>query len=81
MVAKTIVAGKDELNEVPAEVMEQAIVDLAQAGRKLLSSRLNRRALLVLLKDATNVSFRDIGAVLDNLATLDEVFLKPKAKK
>lgn len=79
--AGKIAAGKDELNEVPVEVPEQAIIDLANAGKLLLKSRLNERALLVLLKDSSGVSMSDIKLVLDNLATLDEAFLKPKVKK
>lgn len=58
--------------EVPTEIMAQAIVDVANAAKKLANSRLTKRAILVLLRDETNLPMRQIEIVLDAAANLDK---------
>lgn len=74
--ARGIEAGKDEANKVPLVVMEKAIVEIAEGARKLLGSKLSKRAVLVLLKDASGQPMNVIEEVLDNAAKLDKLYLK-----
>lgn len=70
---------KDKENVIELKVMEQAIVDVAEAARKLLNSRLSKRAILVLIKDSMTgqgVPMKDIELVLDCAAKLDKRYLK-----
>ena len=63
-------------DDTPPEVLAAAIVDTAKAARNLLGSRLNRRAVIVLLHNSCKVSQRDIERVLAAAAELDKTFLK-----
>jgi hypothetical protein len=67
-------------NEVPAEVLAEAIVQVADAAKRLLSSRLTKRAILVLLHDSSGVGMRDIEYVLDHAAQLAFVYIKQPKK-
>lgn len=70
---------KDGEKVIELQIMEQAIVDVATAARKLLSSKLTKRAILVLIKDSikgTPMPLKDIEIVLDCAATLDKRYLK-----
>jgi hypothetical protein len=62
--------------EVGAELLAQSIIDVSEAAKKLLGSRLSRRALVVLLHDASGVAKRDIELVLDHAADLRRRFVK-----
>lgn len=76
-----VVINKDENKVVEIEIMEQAIVDVANAARKLLNSNLSRRAILVLIRDSMSGSpmgLKDIEVVLDCAANLDKRYLKNK---
>lgn len=66
------------VENVPREVLADAIVSLSRASRALLTSGLTRRALEVLLKDATAVPMSTIGRVLNGLAHLEELYVVPK---
>lgn len=73
----TIVKDKDKVHEV--KIMEDAIIEVATAARKLLNTRLNKRAILVLIKDSMSGSglpMKDIEMVLDCAAQLDKRYLK-----
>lgn len=48
----------------------QAIQRVGELGKRLSASGLSRRAVLVLLHDATKVPIRDIKLVLDELEAL-----------
>jgi hypothetical protein len=74
--AKTVKIVKDPDDPQPLEVMEKAIIDIAEGARKILSSRLNQRAILVLLRDATNEPLVTIERVLNAAASLDKNYLK-----
>lgn len=70
---------KDKDNPEPTEVIAKAIIEVAEAARKLNGSKLKRRAVVLLLKDMTgnSVSNRDIEMVLDCAAELDKRYIKP----
>ena len=73
----TIVKDGDNVKEI--KIMEDAIVEVATAARKLLNSKLSKRAVFVLIKDSmvgTGVPLRDIELVLDCAAKLDKRYLK-----
>ena len=61
---------------VEKEVLATSIVRIAEGFQKLLKTGLNRRALLVLIQDATLVSKRDIGLVLDAIQDLKSNYTK-----
>jgi hypothetical protein len=55
-----------EMGETDPNLLASAIVDVAAGAKKLLASRLNKRAILLLVQDkcAAKVSLRDIEQVL-----------------
>jgi hypothetical protein len=69
-----------ELTAADAGKLADAVKKLAAAVEQLSDSGLSRRALVVLLADATKVSPRDINDVLNGLDSLGELYLE-KAKK
>ena len=73
----TVVKSGDKVIET--KIMEDAIVEVATAARKLLNSKLTKRAVLVLIKDSmsgTGVPMKDIELVLDCASRLDKRYLK-----
>lgn len=73
----TVVPGDDP----PApEVMAQAIVDIAEAMKRLSATRLKRETIVVLIQHSSKVPQRDIRAVLYAMDQLEYDYLKPKAK-
>jgi len=58
-------------------VIAASITDLATAVRELSASKLKRRAVLVLLRDMTNIGMSDIETVLNAAARIDQEYLKP----
>lgn len=70
-----------EGKEVPTEVLSSAIVSIADGIKKLRSGRLNDRALFLLIQHASpgsNLSQRDIKAVLSGIESLERIYLKKK---
>lgn len=70
---------KDSENVIELKIMEEAIIEVANAARKLLASRLTKRAILVLIKDSmtgSGMPMKDIELVLDCAAKLDKRYLK-----
>jgi hypothetical protein len=61
----TIQEGEESL-----ELIAENIERLADAAEKLLDSRLERRTILLLLRDQTGLGFVDINAVLNSLPKL-----------
>lgn len=76
----SVVTKASEIGEPgPAtEVIAESIVQIGEAMRKLEGSRLNRRALIVLLQDVTKLSRGHIENVLDSLGALERIYLKGK---
>jgi hypothetical protein len=75
-----VVAQKENEPEVPAEVLAQAIAEVAEGFRKAMQSRLKYDTIVTLIHAKSKVGRRDIELVLNNLARLEELWLKPKVK-
>jgi len=61
-------------DEMGPELLASEIKKISDAAKELLSSKLSRRCILVLLNDATGISKRDIGEVLDAAADLEKTY-------
>lgn len=64
--------------EVPAEVLATAIVDIGNAMNKIVHSRLKRETIITLIHARSKVARRDIELVLNNLEELERNWLKPQ---
>lgn len=71
---------RNEENPEPMEIIAKSIIDIAAAFKKLENSRLQSRAILLLLKDATGISMGEIDKVLKAAANLEKTYIK-SAKK
>lgn len=69
----------DEIPQ-PIEIMESAIIELASGMKKLNKSRLKRSAIVTLLVRSSGINRTQIEIILNNLESLEELFLKPKKK-
>ncbi len=78
---KKVTVMKDAENEIPAQVFEQAIVDIGKAMKAISATRLSRAAIVALIKDRTGIYKGTIELVLNNLDDLESNWLKPKAKR
>lgn len=78
--------------EVSAEIIADAIVAISTGIKKLRSGRLNDRALLLLIAEASPtirsprkapkpISMKQVQMVLDGIASLETTFLKKKPAK
>lgn len=67
---------KDKENPIPVEIMEKAVVDIANAMKKMTKSRLNRRAIVTLVARECCRSLADTERVIDALERLEKVYLK-----
>ncbi len=56
--------------EVPREILADAIVKIGEGFERLSKSGLNRRAIVVLVRDASGVTKGDVHKVLDALENL-----------
>lgn len=71
---------------VPAEILADSIVAIAQGVRKLREGRLNDRALLLLIQHAAPsnngvvLTQREVTAVLAGIENLEREYLKPTRK-
>lgn len=64
--------------EIPTEILASAIIEISQATKVLKQSRLNDRAIIVLLKDATGLPGSKIKQVLDGIVELEKIYIKAK---
>lgn len=71
---------QQEGKEVPAEVLATSIEQIAKGMKTISGTRLNRRALVTLIHENSRVARRDIELILNNLESLETIWLKPKAK-
>lgn len=88
---KTISVLTDEENPVSVEIIAEAIVSISESMKKLNSSKLNRRALVLLIADncdpvkrgyqRTPVSQKMVEKVLTSLETLKKAYIKDLPKK
>lgn len=74
---KINVKQKEGAEEVPAEVIAQSIVEIAQAFKRIEGSRLTRRAIVTLIQAQSKVGKTEIELVLNNLLELERLWLKP----
>jgi hypothetical protein len=65
-----------ELSLEDARKLADAVRRIDQAMKSFITSGLNRKALVVLLHDATSVTKRDINAVLNGLENLGDMYLE-----
>lgn len=73
---QTITVKVKEENPEPLELIAQSIIDLAEAFKKIETSPLKRHTIVLLLKDRTGLSQRDINAVLDAAPKLADYYTK-----
>ena len=72
---------KDENEEpVAVEVLESAILDIAKGMKLLTSSRLTKKAAIVLISYQSKIGMRDVEIVLNNLADFEKDWFKPVIK-
>lgn len=67
---------QDEKEVISVKILAKSIKDIADAATRMEKAGLNRRAMLVLLKDASGVSMAEIGRVIDAQRDLARIFLK-----
>ncbi len=58
--------------KVPKEILVDAIVKISEGFQRLKRSGLNRRAIVVLVKDASGVGMGDVNSVLDAMEKLKD---------
>jgi hypothetical protein len=66
----------DDQNPEPIEVLAKSIIDLADKFDRINSSKLNRKAIVLLLHDASKVNKRDIETILDVMPNLKQLYIK-----
>lgn len=76
MPKQTITVKTDEENPQPVEIIAQSIIDISNAFQKINESRLNRRALVLLIRDQTNLGMNEINLVLNIVPKLKDIYLK-----
>lgn len=76
-----IIVKRDEQDPESVELIAKSIIRIAEGFQEIEKSQLNRRALVVLLKDLTGLSNRDINLVLNSLAELKSNFIKEPKKE
>lgn len=70
-----------DVPEVSAEIIAQSIETIAAGMKKLNSTRLTRRALVILLAEQSHVNRGEVIKVLDALDQLEKMWLKPEDTK
>lgn len=75
---KKINVVKDADNPIAVEVIEQSIIDIGDAMKRISQTRLNRKALVVLISKDTGIGQGTIESILDSLDSLETTYLKPK---
>lgn len=88
---KTISVVTDEENPIAVEIVADAIISISESIKKLNNTRLNRRALLLLIADncypikrgytRTPISSKTIEKVLDSIENLRKAYIKDATKK
>ena len=58
------------------EILAEAIVNIGKASAKLLSSGINKKAIIILLQAHTKMSQKDIRTVLDALPQLERWYCR-----
>lgn len=66
------------VDETPVEIIAQSIEAIAAGMKKLNSTRLTKRALIILIAEHSHVNRGDVSRVLESLEDLEKTWLKPK---
>lgn len=79
---KKITVMVDEKNPEPVEILAKSIIDVSDAAKKMLSGRLKKTTIVILLQHAcgNRVTRQQIEEVLDNAAKLKDLYLIPEKK-
>lgn len=88
---KTITVKTNEENPEPVEIIADAIIKISDAFDKIKNGRLQRRALLLLIKDNCDqvgngyrkkpIALGDVEKVLDSIEGLRKAYIKEVPKK
>jgi hypothetical protein len=73
-----VIVTQDRDRPVDTCVLAQSIVDISEAVKRLYSSGLNRRAIIILIANLSSQSQHNVKAVLDGMADLEKSFLSKK---
>jgi len=73
-----VVKPGDGSEPIPAEIIENSIVEIAEAMRKIEKTRLTRRAIITLIHANSGVPKGQIELVLNNLDAMEKIWLKPR---
>jgi hypothetical protein len=73
---KKVIVKQEPEKPVEVEVLAQAIVEIGKASKRLASSALNRKAVIVLLSHDTGLGQGVIKTVLDSIANLEATYLR-----
>lgn len=79
---KVNVLKDEEGKEIAVEIMSEAILSISQGIKKLRSSRLNDKALYLLIQHAApTISYQKVGmfeikAVIEGIESLEKTYLK-----
>lgn len=76
--SKALKLVKDPDAPVAAELLEQAIVDIGDAMKRIQSTRLTRKAIIVLIADDTKLGKGIVDTVFSSLEQLDRTYLKAR---
>jgi len=71
-----VIVTQDKEKPISVEIIASSIKQIAQHMRAIEKSSLNRRAILVLLKDCTGINMNEIEKVLDSLSALDKRYCR-----
>ena len=81
---KTITVKTNEENPEPVELIAQSIIQIAEAAKRISESRLRKRAIVLLIKDAIppkyKVGMTEIEQVLEAAESLKRHYIKDLPK-
>lgn len=66
----------NEQNPEPLNVIAESIIEVSEAFKRVQSSNLTERAIVLLLQDMTGLSQRDIKSVLEAAPKLSHYYTK-----
>lgn len=72
----TITVKSNEENPEPIELIAKSIIEVSDAFAKIEQSQLKRRAIVLLLQDATGLGQGQINKILDAAPKLKSFYLK-----
>jgi len=73
-----VIVKQDQENPEPIELIAKSIIDIAEGFEKLKTSKLKRRAIVLLLQDAigsSNITKSQIEKVLEYTPKLKDIYL------